>query len=108
MPSFRVTVQVRDARPGVANDQVMVAAQEAVRAHAHLDDSRLELALGMPALRLRFTVAPAGDAEELAAAGGVAVAAVRGVHEVATMGRYWLERRSGNRWLACPMPRVAT
>lgn len=103
MPSFRVSIEIEDLRPGHHPDEVMDTARAAVASVAHLDTSFLDLADRIPFIAVRFTVPPANDHEEDAAARLVAEHAIWEVARVARLGESRLHRRRAGRWLEVRM-----
>ncbi len=99
MPSYRVSVAVHDLHPGVAPEEVLPAAVEAVAARHHVDADRLDVVRGVARIGVRFTVPPTGEAEEEARARATVEAAVDAVERLATWSDARLERRDGGRWV---------
>ncbi|GAB3820753.1 hypothetical protein GCM10028820_27470 [Tessaracoccus terricola] len=102
MPSFRVTAEIWDVRPGHAPDEVLEAGRAAVRALAHLDDSFVDVARGVPYVALRFTVPASSTEDERTSALAVAKSVWQAIDGVATLGGGRLLRRVGGRWVPVP------
>lgn len=99
MPSFRVTTEIRDVSPGHRPDEVLEVGRDTVRSLAHLDDSFVDVARGMPYVALRFTVPAASRDEESRMAVDVASAVWAAVSGVASIGGGRVHRRVQNRWV---------
>ncbi|TRY19636.1 hypothetical protein FOJ82_01705 [Tessaracoccus rhinocerotis] len=99
MPSFRVTTEVRDVRPEHAPEDVMEVGRRAVRALAHLDDSFVDVAHGVPYVALRFTVPASSRDDEHRAALAVAKSVWDSIEGLAVLGGGRLHRRVGGRWI---------
>jgi len=102
MPSYRVTVDILDVRPGVRPQDVLPTA-ERILASTHLvEDGRLDVvatATGpQPRLQLRFLVAAPGNDLADAEAESVARALVGDLDEIARCGRWQLRRGPGRHW----------
>lgn len=99
MPSFRVTTEIRDVRPGHAPEAVIELGRSAVRALAHLDDSFVDVARGVPYVALRFTIPASSRSDEHSAAITVAKSVWSAMEAVATIGGGRLLRRVKGRWV---------
>ena len=103
MPSYRVTVDVLDVRPGVAPQDVLPAA-EAVLAKTHVVEDRLldvahqSSARPQPQLHLRFAVTASERASEDAEAAAVVRLLVDELEVFARCGGWSLRRGPGSRW----------
>lgn len=98
MPSYRLHLEVLDARPGVAPEAVLDAAVTRITATHHVDARDLDVVAGTARLQLRFTVPPSSQTEEDAEARALAHATADAVGAVAFVGRRWLWRRDRGRW----------
>ncbi len=109
MPSFRTSLGIVDALPGVPPERVLEAAREAVAAVRHVEDSFVDVVQlsrgdGLPRVVVRFLEPATNDAAEDAAAWQVAEAMAEAVRQVATTAGLRLYRRSGGRWLPRSAP----
>lgn len=109
MPSFRASVAIREARPGVAPESVLDAARSGVSGHCHVEDAFVDvLALsrgaGPPRVVIRFLVPTSNDADEdrLGWQAGRGLAAAVG--KVADWSDLQVLRRSKGRWLRIERP----
>ena len=98
MPSYRLQLEVLDARPGVPPGSVLDAAVARVTSTHHLDACDLDVVAGTARIVLRFTVPPSSAAEEDADARALAHATRDATARVAVVGRLWLLRREGGGW----------
>lgn len=103
MPSFRVTIDIVDARPGVRPESVLPTA-EGILAKTHqvearqLDVAHATSSRPQPQLHLRFAVAPTERHLEDAEAKAVVGVLVDELDEVARCGRWELRRGPGRAW----------
>lgn len=102
MPSYRVTVDIIDVRPGVPPEEVLPAAERVVASTHRVEDRRLDVvstAAGpQPRLQLRFLVPATGSDVEDSEAESVARALVGDLEEIARCGRWELRRGPGRHW----------
>lgn len=109
MPSFRASVAIGSARPGVAPEAVLDAARDGVAARCHVEDAFVDvLALsrraGPPRVVIRFLVPTSNDADEdrdAWLAGRDLATAVGGVAEWTDLQ---VHRRGKGRWLRLDGP----
>lgn len=109
MPSFRASLGVLDARPGVAPEAVLDTARAAVAAVRVVEDAFVDVEPllrgdGIPRVVVRFLQPAESDAEEDAGAWRAAAAMADGVQAVAETTGLRVHRRSGGRWLPLPAP----
>jgi hypothetical protein len=102
MPSYRVTVDIREVLPGVAPEDVLPTAERVLAGTHRVEDRRLDVvstSAGLqPRLQLRFLVPATGAAAEDAEAEAAARALVDDLGEVARCGRWELRRGPGRHW----------
>ncbi|MDQ7992771.1 MAG: hypothetical protein AAGC63_06445 [Propionicimonas sp.] len=109
MPSFRASLGIVDALPGVPPEAVLEAARAAVAEVRHVEDSHVDVEPvirgdGIPRVVVRF-VEPAGSpADEDARAWAAATRMATAVREVATTASLRLHRRQRGRWQPRPNP----
>ncbi len=104
MPSFRASVGILDARPGVAPEAVLDTARQAVAGLRHVEDVFVDVARvvsgdGVPRVVVRFLQPTTNDADEDAGAWQVAEAMAAAVRTVAVIAGLRVYRRAGGRWL---------
>ncbi|MEL4505978.1 hypothetical protein AAEX63_13830 [Luteococcus sp. H138] len=99
MPSYRVQFEILGLRPGNRPEAVLDGAVTAVQENFHVDDRQVDVVAGTPRITVRFTVPDSSDAEEVQLASMATEAAREAVDQVAMVGRYWVLRRLGGRWL---------
>ena len=103
MPSYRVTVDVDDVRPGVAPRDVLPAA-EAILAKTHVVEDRMldvadpSSAHPQPQVHLRFAVTSSERDAEDAEAQAVVRLLVDELDAFARCGTWLLRRGPGRRW----------
>jgi len=108
MPSFRASLGIVDALPGIPPESVLDTARDAVAALRHVEDAFVDVdpllrGDGLPRVVVRFLEPVCNDAAEDAGAWQAAVAMATAVREVATAATLRVYRRAGGRWL----PRAA-
>lgn len=108
MPSFRASIGIVDAFPGVAPESVLETARAAVAAVRHVEDAFVDVEPvirgdGVPRVVIRFLEPTTNDAEEDAAAWRAAAVMAGAVRRVAVTAGLRVYRRAGGRWL----PRAA-
>lgn len=99
VPSYRVQFEIMGLRPGHRPEAVLDGAVKAIRENFHVDDQQVDVVAGSPRITVRFTVPDSSDAEEVSLATLACAAAHEAVDRVAVLGRQWILRRSGGRWL---------
>lgn len=99
MPSFRVSVEIEDVRPGHPPDTVLEVARAAVSTVAHVDDSFIGMSGHVPYVAVRFAVEPSSDNEEQANAESVSRHLLTALTPVARLGEWRLHRRRKGDWL---------
>lgn len=104
MPSFRASVGIVEARPGVPPEAVLDTARDAVARLRHVEDSFVDVAPvvsgdGIPRAVVRFLQPTTNDADEDAGAWQAAEAMVAEVRTVAVTAGLRVYRRAGGRWL---------
>ncbi|MGO4957715.1 hypothetical protein ACTQ49_10690 [Luteococcus sp. Sow4_B9] len=104
MPSYRVQMEILGLRPGHRPEAVLDGAVEAIGENFHVDDRQIDVIAQTPRITVRFTVPDSSDAEEVELARMATAAAHEAVDRVALIGREWILRRQGGRWLALPDP----
>lgn len=103
MPSYRVTVDIVDVRPGVPPQDVLPAAED-ILAKTHVVEDRLldvadpASARPRPQVHLRFAVASSEQAAEDAEAQAVVRLLVDELDAFARCGGWLLRRGPGRRW----------
>lgn len=103
MPSYRVTIDVVDVRPGVRPEQVLPAAEAILDKTHRVEDRLLDVAHAgsaqpQPQLHLRFAVTSTGPDSEDAEATAVVRVLVDELDEMARCGRWELRRGPGRVW----------
>lgn len=86
-------------RPGNRPEAVLDGAVEAIGENFHVDDRQVDVVAGSPRITVRFTVPDSSDAEEVQLALMATAAAHEAVDRVALIGRRWVLRRAGGRWI---------
>lgn len=112
MPSFRASLAVLDARPGVAPQAVLEAARAGVAASSLVEDAFVDVGEvargGLPRVVIRFLVPTGNDAGEDASAWLAARDLATAVGQVA----YWRDlrvfRRHRGEWLRLDGPDAET
>lgn len=109
MPSFRASLGIVDARPGVPPEAVLEAARAAVAAIRVVEDALVDVEPllrgdGIPRVVVRFLEPVGHDAEEDGRAWQAAAAMAEGVLRVAESVGLRVYRRSGGRWLPVTPP----
>jgi hypothetical protein len=109
MPSFRASVAVEAARPGVPPESVLDAARAGVASECHVEDAFVDvLALsrraGPPRVAIRFLVPASNDVEEDARAWEAGRALATRVGTVARWSDLRIHRRAKGRWLRLEGP----
>lgn len=100
MPSCRVQMEIMGLRPGHRPEAVLDAAVGSVAsAGLHVDDRQVDVVAGTPRITVRFTVPDSGPEEERSHALETAAEARQAVERVAVVGRWWVLRRLGGRWV---------
>lgn len=104
MPSFRASLGILDARPGVAPEAVLDTARAAVAAVRVVEDAFVDVEPllrgdGIPRVVVRFLQPTGNDSEEDMGAWRAAHAMADGVRAVAETTGLRVYRRSGGRWL---------
>lgn len=99
MPSYRVQFEILGLRPGNRPEAVLDDAVAAIDENFHVDDRQVDVVAGTPRITVRFTVPDSSDAEEVQLALMATQAAQEAVDRVARIGRHWVLRRLGGRWL---------
>lgn len=99
MPSFRVQYEIMGLRPGNRPEAVLDGAVQAIAENFHVDDRQVDVVAGTPRITVRFTVPDSSDSEEVELALMATAAAHEAVDRVAVIGRQWVLRRQGGRWL---------
>lgn len=103
MPSYRVTIDILDVRPGVPPEDVLPAAESILAKTHQVEDRLLDVAHAtsahpQPQLHLRFLVPATEDDSEDAEAEAVVRVLVDELDAVARCGRWGLRRGPGRRW----------
>lgn len=107
MPSFRASLGIVDARPGVPPESVLETARAAVAAVRVVEDAFVDVEPllhgdGIPRVVVRFLEPVGNHAEEDTRARQAAAAMAGGVGQVAETVGLRVYRRSGGRWLPVP------
>jgi hypothetical protein len=110
MPSFRASVAIRAARPGVAPESVLEAARTGVGEHCHVEDAFVDVlglsrGAGPPRVVIRFLVPAANDADEDGQAWQAGRRLATAVGRVADWSDLQVHRRGKGRWLRLDGPR---
>lgn len=103
MPSYRVTIDVVDVRPGVRPQDVLPSAERILAKTHQVEDRQLDVAHAMsdhpqPQVHLRFLVAATEDDLENAEAVAVVRVLMDELDDIALLGRWELRRGPGRRW----------
>lgn len=103
MPSYRVTVDIIDVRPGVRPDEVLPAAERILTKTHRVEDRLLDVAdpasaRPQPQVHLRFTVPATKKDSEDAEAEAVVRLLVDELDDVAHCGGWALRRGPGRVW----------
>lgn len=109
MPSFRASLGILNARPGVPPEAVLETARAAVAAVRVIEDAFVEVEPlirgdGVPRVVVRFLEPVGSDADEDARAWQAAAAMAAGVRAVAEAVGLRVYRRAGGRWLPLTAP----
>lgn len=109
MPSFRASLGILDARPGVPPESVLDTARAAVAAVRVVEDAFVDVEPllhgdGIPRVVVRFLEPAGNDADEEARAWRAGTAMAEGVQPVAETVGLRVYRRSGGRWLPLGPP----
>ncbi|MEL4356906.1 MULTISPECIES: hypothetical protein [unclassified Luteococcus] len=99
MPSYRAQFEILGLRPGNPPEAVLDGAVAAVQENFHVDDRQVDVVAGTARITVRFTVPDSSDDEEVQLALMATEAAREAVDQVARIGRHWVLRRAGGRWL---------
>lgn len=104
MPSFRASLGILDARPGVAPESVLETARAAVAALRVVEDAFVDVEPllhgdGIPRVVVRFLEPAGNDADEDARAWQAATAMADQARLVAETVGLRVYRRAGGRWL---------
>jgi hypothetical protein len=111
VPSFRASVAVEAARPGVPPESVLDAARDGVASLCHVEDALVDvLALsrraGPPRVAVRFLVPASNDTDEDHHAWQAGRALAAQVGTVADWSDLRVHRRSRGRWLRLDGPQL--
>ena len=98
MPSFQTRLKITGLKPGNPPEAVMDTAVESLRSRHHVESHQLELAGGVPQLKLRFLVEPTEYNSENSAARESAAVMRDAVERVALTGSLMVLRRNRGRW----------
>ncbi|MEA4945510.1 MAG: hypothetical protein VB080_13870 [Propionicimonas sp.] len=109
MPSFRASLGIVDARPGVPPEAVLDTARAALAAVRQVEDAFVDVEPllrgdGIPRVVVRFLEPTGNDAEEDARAWQAAMVMAAGVEAVAETVGLRVYRRAGGRWLPLTDP----
>ncbi len=109
MPSFRASLGILDARPGVPPESVLETARDTVAALRVVEDAFVDVEPllrgdGIPRVVVRFLEPTGNDTEEDGRAWEVAAAMAAGVRPVAETVGLRVHRRAGRRWLPLAPP----
>ncbi|WP_420174941.1 hypothetical protein [Luteococcus sp. OSA5] len=104
MPSYRVQMEILGLRPGNRPEAVLDDAVTAIAENFHVDDRQVDVVAGTARITVRFTVPDSSDKEEQELAQMATAAAHEAVDRIAVIGRYWILRRAGGRWLPVAAP----
>lgn len=109
MPSFRVSLGILEARPGVLPESVLDTARAAVAAQRVVEDAFVDVEPllrgdGVPRVVVRFLEPNGNDADEDARAWQAATAMAESTASVAETAGLRVYRRAGGRWLPLPSP----
>ena len=109
MPSFRASLGILDARPGVAPESVLETARAAVAELRVVEDAFVDVEPllrrdGIPRVVVRFLEPAGNDAEEDARAWRAATAMADVTGQVAETVGLRVYRRAGGRWLPLASP----
>ena len=112
MPSFRASLGIIDALPGVPPEAVLDAARAAVGAVRHVEDAFVDVEPvargdGVPRVVVRFLQPTTNDVEEDADAWRTARLMAEAVRAVAITATLRVYRRAGGRWLPRAAPEDA-
>lgn len=99
MPSYRCTVEILELRPGHAPEEVMDAAVSGVAGGHLVEANQLDLARGVPVIRVRFLVDPTNASQEDADSRDAARDMSGALGPVARHGPLRITRRERGRWL---------
>lgn len=98
MPSYRVAIDILDAKPGVAPMTVLPSAERLLAEGHRVEDRSVELVGGQPQIHLRFLVAGSNDEAEDAEAEAAVLALIARLQDHAICGRWVLRRGPGGHW----------
>ncbi|MCA0253829.1 MAG: hypothetical protein LCH96_16220 [Actinobacteria bacterium] len=109
MPSFRASLGILDARPGVLPESVLDAARAAVADARVVEDAFVDVEPvlrgdGVPRVVVRFLEPTGNDADEDARAWRAATTMAEAVAVVAETVGLRVYRRSGGRWIPLIAP----
>lgn len=109
MPSFRASLAILEARPGVPPESVLETARAAVAAIRVVEDAFVDVQPllrddGIPRIVVRFLEPAGNDAEEDSRAWQAATAMDEATRQVADVVGLRAYRRAGGRWLPLPAP----
>jgi hypothetical protein len=109
MPSFRASLGILEARPGVPPESVLDIARAAVAALRVVEDAFVDVEPllrgdGVPRVVVRFLEPTGNDAEEDTRAWQAAAAMTEATRQVAETVGLRVYRRAGGRWLPLPSP----
>jgi len=112
MPSFRASLAIIDALPGVPPAAVLDTARDAVAALRHVEDAFVDVEPvrrgdGLPRVVVRFLEPVRTDVTEDAGAWQAAAAMAAAVRRVATTATLRVYRRAGGRWVPLAAPDAA-
>ena len=98
MPSYRVAIDIHAARPGVAPQAVLPAAEHLLARTHRVEDRSVELVRGQPQIHLRFLVPATSDTAEDDEAEEAVQALVADLAPYAECGRWVIRRGPGSHW----------
>jgi predicted outer membrane protein len=96
MPSYRVTLDIAELRPGASPAAVLPTARDACRAVAQVEAADVAVTGGRARIVVRFAVTDDSDAQRVGAKASAAA------DRVARVTRWAVTRRASSHWIPLP------
>lgn len=96
MPSYRVTLDIAELRPGASPAAVLPTARDACRAVAQVEAADVAVTGGRARVVVRFAVTDDSNAQRVGATTSAAA------DRVARVTRWVVTRRASSRWIRLP------